>query len=91
MNTIQSAIRMAIATFDMLVLLNPDLVGVPGINIAKLQLVDAGLECGAIDKTTTDEDLLEWARNECARAASDDIGPIDLDSDVWDINSLTLD
>ena len=88
MNTIQSAIRMAIATFDMLVLLNPDLVGV---NLAKLQLVDAGLECGAIDKTTTDEDLLEWARNELARAASDDIGPIDLDSDVWDIDSLTLD
>jgi len=91
MNTVQSAIRMAIATFDMLVLLNPDLVGVPGINIAKLQLVYAGLECGAIDKATTDEDILEWASNELAHAASDDIGPIDLDSDVWDIDSLTLD
>lgn len=86
MDDIQYAIRLALAAFTSIKRLNPDLDGISLIHVAMGQLVVAGLECGAIDETISHDELIMWAQTELARVTENDVGPIDLDTNVWGID-----
>ena len=89
---IKYALKMALATFELLLRLNPDMEGLDAVNVARYTVAQTLYDHGVITLEDTDQDIIEWALAELTRVAdeSDESNP-DLDPDIWNLDSLTLD
>ena len=89
---IKYALKMALATFELLLRLNPEMDGLDSVNVARYTVAQTLYDHGVITLEDTDQDIIEWALAELTRLTEESTeSSLDLDPDIWNLDSLTLD
>jgi hypothetical protein len=64
---IKYALKLALATFELLLRLNPDMEGLDAVNVARYAVAQTLYEHGVITLEDTDQDIIDWALAELTR------------------------